>query len=46
MATPNVVSKESPDTQRMGYGLRVAKMDGDAEGHVGQVLARSGRATV
>ena len=36
MATLNVVAKESPNTQRMGYGLRVAKMNGDAESRLGR----------
>ena len=46
MATPNVSTKESLDTQRTGYGLRVTKTDGDTEGRAGQVLACSKRATV
>ena len=29
MATPNVVTKESPDTQQTGYGLKVVKKDDD-----------------
>ena len=46
MAKPNVVTKESLDMQRMGYDPRVAKTDGDAEGHVRQVSARSKQATI
>ena len=46
MAMPNVITKENPDTQRMGYDPRVAKTDHDAEGYAGQVLSRSGWATV
>ena len=41
MAKPNIVTKESPDTQRMGYSLSTAKTDGEAEGYDGQVLAHS-----
>ena len=41
MATPNVVTKEIPDTQWMGYGLRVVKTDSDTKGRAWQVLARS-----
>ena len=37
MATLDIVTKESLDTQRTGYSLKASKMDGDAEGHVGQV---------
>ena len=39
-----VVTKESPDTQRIGYGMGVAKTDSDFEGRVGQAPAHSGRA--
>ena len=46
MATPNVATKDSSDTQRMGYGPRAAKTDDDTEGHVGQVSARSEQAMV
>ena len=46
MAKPNVATKESPYTQWTGYGPRAAKTDGDVEGCVGQVLVRSGQATV
>ena len=46
MAMPNVGTKESPDTQQTGYSLRAVKTDDDTEGRIGQVLARSGRATV
>ena len=35
MATPNVVTKESPDMQQTGYSLRAAKTNGDAEGRAG-----------
>ena len=33
MAMPNIVTKESPDKQRKGYGLRATKTDDDVEGH-------------
>ena len=46
MATPNVVAKESPNTQWMGYGLKAVKIDDDTEGRAGQVSARSKRAMV
>ena len=45
MATPNVAAKESLDTQWTGCRPRAVKTDGDTEGHVGQVPARSGWAT-
>ena len=41
MDMPNMVIKESPNMQLMGYSLMVAKIEGDAGGHVGQVLARN-----
>ena len=46
MATPNVVTKESPDTQWTGYGRGVVKTGSDAKGHARQVPTRSGWATV
>ena len=46
MAMPNVVTKESPDTQQTGHDPRAAKMDGDAERRAGQVPTCSGWATV
>ena len=35
MATPNIVTKESPVMQRTGYGLKAVKTDGDTEGSAG-----------
>ena len=46
MAMPNILTNESPDTQKTCYGLRVAKMDADTQGCAGQVLACSRWATV
>ena len=46
MTMPNVVTKESPNTQRRGYSPRATKADGDAEGRARQVPAHSGRVTV
>ena len=37
---------KSPNTQQMGYGPRVAKTNGYAEGHARIVLARSGQTLV
>ena len=46
MATPNVITKGSPNMQRTGYGLRLAKIDGDAKGRVRQVSVLKKWATV
>ena len=46
IAMPNVVTKESPDTQWAGYGLRATTTDDEAETHARQVLAHSRRAMV
>ena len=46
MATPNVVTKDNPDMQRMGYSLKATKTDGDTKGRARQVPAPSRRATV
>ena len=43
---PNIVIKESLDTQGTCYSLRPVKMDSDVKGRAGQVLARSRRAMV
>ena len=46
MDTPNITTKENPNTQGMTYSSRATKTDGDAKGRVGQVSTRSRRAPI
>ena len=46
MAKPNVVTKESPDTQQTSYGLRAVTTGGEAESRARQAPLRNKRAIV